>query len=179
MSSDEKQFLRDFYEAPKGGHGEVAKQIEDKVFAHVMRDLRPAFSASFARLVGVHLLSSAITLSVCPQFGLRLIGEGHGLMRYFMPLGQFGCFLLCGAFYLMVTVFLGKMILAHADWRMIREHYALSMLGLSVGSLLSFSLIQGQFFLGLSLMWMVGALGAAYLSLIPLHFFSRRTQLYR
>lgn len=152
--------------SPSQGPSALSKKIGETLYGRIKRELRPSVLMVGTRLTGAHLLSSALTLSVCPQFGVRLLGSGHGIMALFMPLGMLGCFFLCGALYLGFTVFMARLVLSRPDWRVVRNHYALFMGGLALVSLLAFSLIQGQFYLNLSLFWFVGAMIAAYGALI-------------
>lgn len=146
--------------------GSAGSILKSQLIDTVKRDLCPSHKMVALRLIGVHLVSSLLTLSICPQFGIRIIGQGHGLMAYFMPFGMLGCFLLCGAFYLGVTVLLSQIILSRPDWRQIKSFYTFYMLGLSLSSLLVFKFIHGEFLLMLSVAWLLGAMASAYLGLL-------------
>jgi hypothetical protein len=164
MSHDELKdqdiFIQDIKTAKSG---ELTEKFQASFTQRVAQDFNPSWINVSLNLIGIHFVSSLMTLSICPQFGVRLVGQGHGLMAYFMPLGMLGCFTLCGLFYLMVTTALTKFFFNHAQWRKLKESYVLYMLSLSLSSLLLFSFIQGLFILHLSLAWLAGALIGAYL----------------
>jgi hypothetical protein len=158
--TDQIHFAHDLTHAKAGS---LTHAHQSNLINKVTREFNPSPLSVFANLVGIHFFSSLLTLSVCPQFGLRILGQGHGLMAYFMPLGMIGCFTLCGLFYLAVTVGLSKFIMTRAQWRVLRQYFVISMLALSLCSLLLFSLIQGLFILHLSIAWLAGAIIGAYL----------------
>ena len=163
---DQLEFLREI----SSNDRDLAQQdsfLTSKIYQQISKDLDPSLMAVSLRLLGVHFFSSLLTLSICPQFGFRLIGDGHGLMALFMYFGLVGCYLLCGAFYLGVTVFLSKVILSKADWRVVDHHFSKFMLALSISSLAVFLLISGELFLVLSIAWLVGAVASAKLIQIP------------
>lgn len=156
---DQLHFVEDLHHSDDG---DLSLTLQSSISAQVRRDLRPSHMNVALNLVGLHFISSLVTLSICPQFGVRLLGQGHGLMAYFMPLGMIGCFTLCGLFYLLVTAALTKFSFSRAQWRVLKNSYVFYMAGLSLSSMLLFSLIQGLFVLHLSIAWMVGAILGAY-----------------
>jgi hypothetical protein len=165
--ADKAQFFSDLSRSNDCDQQALFEKMGPSLEAKFRTELAPTLMASGSRLLGVHVLSSLLTLSVCPQFGIRLIGEGHGLMALFMPFGMFGCFFFCGAFYLGSTVMLAKLILSRPDWRQVRANFTILTLVLSLCSLILFKLISGTLMLGIALMWFTGALLAARLSLLP------------
>jgi len=80
------------------------------LMAAVKRDLEPGFLEMGVRCGGLHVVSTLISLSVCPQFGVGPWGGGHGLMGYFMSLGDIGCAIACGSFYMGMTALLGRAV---------------------------------------------------------------------
>lgn len=121
---------------------------------------RPARTAT--KLAATHLTSSMVVLTLCPQFGLRLFFDGHGLMHYFMFAGDWGCWFLCGFFYLAITAFLARAILLPADWGLLRTRKALwvpSLLGLTMGTLI---MASGAVSIEYGLFWLVGSVAALW-----------------
>lgn len=121
---------------------------------------RPAHTA--AKLASVHVAASIVTLSACPQFGLRLFFEGHGLMHYFMGFGDSACWFLCGFFYLSVTALFSRMTLNPADWGLLRSRRRLwmpALLGLTMGSLI---MLTREFSIEYGVMWLLGSTAALW-----------------
>jgi hypothetical protein len=129
------------------------------------RQLNPSIWSVLTKLVAVHLFASLATLSVCPQFGFRIFGEGMGLMNVFMLLGDYGCLVACGTF------FMGSSLLLAALWLKIdevRAIYSNRWLGIAALTLLSlgfFFMMDAQFVFGITMAWLIGAFLGGVLSL--------------
>src|SRR5262245_52340382 len=87
------------------------REVSEKLQGLVERDLNPSPWSTFARLAGIHFVMGLLTLSLCPQFGIRVFGKGMGLMQYFMGLGDLGCGACCGVLFLGGTLFLASVLL--------------------------------------------------------------------
>lgn len=135
----------------------VPEYLRFSIQTAVLSDLSPSFLRVLAKLGVIHVLTSLVTLSICPQFGFRLWGEGMGLMNVFMRLGEVGCALACGIFFLGASLLLASVILKRAEWRTIRNHRLLTVTALLLPSLGFFRIMDGVFFLEFSLGWLIGA----------------------
>ncbi len=131
----------------------------------VNRDLSPSSVSVLLKLSLVHLFSSLATLTICPQFGFRLLGSGHGVMSYFMPLGSFACFFICGALYFGSTVFAAVFIFSRPEWRVFHAKFLPFSLGLTFLSLIIFTAIAQSFYTWLAILWVAGCLLAGYVFL--------------
>lgn len=154
MNRDFQDFLRGDGPAPSSG---VRASLRKALEAEAPRPSRTA-----TKLAGVHVSASIVTLSACPQFGLRLFFDGHGLMHYFMGLGDSACWFLCGFFYLSVTALFARVALAPADWGLLRTRRRLwmpALLGLTMGTLI---MITGEFSVEYGLMWLLGSAAALW-----------------
>ena len=60
--------------------------------------------------MAVHLGSSLLSMSLCPQFGINLF-NASGIMTYFMKLGHIGCLAACGVFFMFISVLLSTLLL--------------------------------------------------------------------
>lgn len=137
----------------------------------VVLEEAPRTTTTAMKLAGTHLAASIITLTACPQFGLRLFYDGHGLMHYFMDLGDAACWFLCGFFYLSVTALMARFVLQPGDWGLLRQRRMLwmpSLIALTMGALI---MMSGEFSVQYGLMWALGSGAALWLfSPGPLHF---------
>lgn len=133
----------------------------------VQRDLATSPAEVFTKLAAIFLCSSAATLTVCPQFGVRLLGEGMGLMHAFMFFGTYGCLVACGAFFLGSAFFMAGLILRGEELRLLRRHRWLTATALTALALGFFLMISTEIVLGLAFAWFIGALlgGTAMLEL--------------
>jgi hypothetical protein len=133
------------------------RPLREGILASVRADLEPSGSRVLAKLGVVHLLTSFATLSICPQFGVRLFGEGMGIMHYFTAFGEPGCSLACGFFFLGATLLAAALVFSRAEWRQLRSRRFWSLTALVLPSIAFFKLMGGEFPLAFSLAWLVGA----------------------
>ncbi len=135
-------------------------RLGEAIVGAVRAELEPSYARVLAKLGIIHAVVSIGTLSVCPQFGFRLFGEGMGIMEAFMRLGAFGCPAACGIFYVGTSLALAATVLTRPEWRTIRSHRSLTLTAIVLLSLGFFRIMDGEFFLEFSLAWLLGALAA-------------------
>lgn len=160
-----KKDFQDFQNLPATSVSENDISCPQDLLAQINRDLLPTSQSVLLKLTLVHLFSSLATLTICPQFGFRLLGTGHGVMNYFMPLGSFACFFLCGVLYFGSTVLAAAFIFSRPEWRVFYAKFLPFSLGLTLVSLMVFTAIAQSFFISLSLLWLAGCLIAGYIFL--------------
>jgi hypothetical protein len=119
----------------ESGKARVPRELSERVRGRIHGLLHPSVAAVLGRLGLVHLASALVTLSVCPQFGVRVAGEGMGLMHWFMGLGDLGCAIACGAVFLGTSGLAAGLLLRPEEVRVIRRHRVLELGSLSLGSL--------------------------------------------
>lgn len=134
-------------------------KIKSALLQKAQSTLFPSAGQVFRRLFALHLISSLLTLSICPQFGFRLVGEGHGLMHYFMFAGTYGCQVLCGAFYMLSTVLLSLFVLNTYQVRTLTRSSLVFIPALSLLSLATFNVMSPDESLLINLAWLSGAIG--------------------
>lgn len=114
-NDDFKEFLETPAEKP-------AAPARASLFQTVRQDLNPSSFHVFLKILTLHLFAGSLTLLVCPQFGVGPLGGGHGLMHYFMQLGNAVCALFCGAFFFIGTALLSFLFLRPEDLKIARRH---------------------------------------------------------
>lgn len=144
---------------------ESAPPLSASLRASIQRDLNPSAWSVFTKLAGLHLLASVLTLSVCPQFGIRLLGNGAGLMGVFMRLGPVACLVACGAFFVGTGLLLAGLLLRGEELRLIRKHRWLALTTLVSLSLGFFLMLDTEVLLNLAVAWFLGALAGGQLML--------------
>lgn len=130
--------------------------VLDSLKSQIQTELQPRVSNIMLKFSGIHILGAGTTLTVCPQFGLRILGEGHGLMGYFMNAGPNLCFVLCGAFFLSVSLLLARVLLNKYERAVViqnRRLFAFMLLSFSLGAL---AMAGAEFTLIPVLLWAVG-----------------------
>lgn len=142
------------------------KMTLEKVHEQILAEA-PRLSMVLAQLLGLHLISSLITLMICPQFGIRLFFDGHGLMSFFMQAGTQGCFLLCGLFYLGTSFAAARLFFNHEEWIFIRKTRVLSATVLALLSMGVLKMYGEELNMQLSAMWFLGAYLGSWLASVP------------
>ncbi|MNT24939.1 hypothetical protein D3C72_1604390 [compost metagenome] len=126
----------------------------------------PKMRSVAVKLGLIHLGSSFLTLLACPQFGLRLFFEGHGLMHYFMQISETFCYSFCGAFYLASTFVIARFVLNYDEWLLVKKSRTLMIGSIAMISLGIFTMLSAEMSWQLALVWLFGAtLGAELVSL--------------
>ena len=139
--------------------------ISERILVEVRKDLNPSPFVVFSKLVAIHSLTALVTLSVCPQFGFRILGDGMGLMRIFMSLGRYGCLIACGAFFTGSSLLLAATLLKVEEVRVLRKYRVTELGSLALLSLGFFIMRDAELFLGLTFSWLFGAWIGSLISL--------------
>jgi len=127
----------------------------------VATELNPTAQAVFLKLFAIHFISGAITLLVCPQFGIVLTERSHALLSLFLGFGEYGCMLVCGAVFLGGTGLVAALLLKAQEVRAIRRSKGLQwalLAFLSVGFFLAFREQERAIPIGMAVTWLLGAL---------------------
>lgn len=154
--------MKDFESFLESGHAQLPSSALENLKAEVF----PKIGAVAMKLGLIHLASSLLTLMVCPQFGLRLFFEGHGLMHYFMKAGDIGCFAFCGAFYLGTSFWVAKIFMGEFEWALLRKNSVLALGSLSLLSLGAFAMWDHSLNFEIGLVWLLGALVSGAIPLL-------------
>lgn len=146
----------------------IPPDLEQGLMRRIHQDLQPSTRRVLGKFGLVHIFSSVLTLSICPQFGLGPFFGQHGIMRFFMYFGDLVCIALCGAFYLSSTVALAFSLMRAEEWRRLQELALAAFSGAASLSLLAFFVITQsglveELFWSASfiLAWFVAAVAAA------------------
>jgi hypothetical protein len=132
-------------------------QISENILYRVKKDLNPSVYLVSGKLSLIHILVSLVTLSVCPQFGFRLLGEGMGLMHIFSVFGKIGCTIVCGFFFLGISLLVATLVLKKEEIKIIRKKRFLEVLILAFLSLGFFLMIDVEVVFGMAILWFFGS----------------------
>ena len=142
-------------------------EITSKIFSKIEGDLNPSVFGVFGKLSIIHFMVSLLTLSICPQFGFRVIGEGMGLMHFFSVFGEIGCTLACGFFFLGTSLLVATLVLKKAEIAVIRRNKFFELLILAALSLGFFLMINAEVVISFAILWLFGSVfgGMVFLEL--------------
>ena len=138
----------------------VPSPVSRSVLESVRASLHPGAWSVFAKLSLIHFFTAAATLSVCPQFGVRILGEGLGLMRHFMIFGAYGCMVACGSFFLGTSLLVAALVLRAEELRVLRSHRLLQLAALASLSLGALIMLDAEILLGFAAAWLAGTVMA-------------------
>lgn len=143
--------------------------LSEKILDQVSNDLNPSPWKIFAKLSLIHFFVALLTLSICPQFGFRVLGNGAGLMGAFMSFGPYGCMLACGSFFLGTSVLVASFLLRPEELRQLKKNVFLEVSALAALSIGFFIMIDAaNIVFGFALAWLLGSMmtGMAFVEIV-------------
>lgn len=143
----------------------IPDSINDKILNDINKRLNPDFKYILAKLFLVHILTTIITLAICPQFGFQFIKTSLNLMHYFMIFGQHFCDFACGVFFTSTSCFMALLIIKRDELRAIRHHKFILTSAIILLSIGFFLIMSTNLFFELSFLWILGALAGAMLTI--------------
>lgn len=152
-----EEMNRDYQEFMASSDVKPPEKLRDSIFSVVHRDLNPNPWQIFAKISLIHFFVGVVTLSLCPQFGVRVFGEGMGLMHLFTAFGTYGCMAACGAFFVGSSLLVSAFILNRDELRVLRKHRLLQVAAITLLSLGAFIMADAEILLGFGLAWAVGS----------------------
>lgn len=150
INSDFNEFMDSAPKAPP-------YDLKKKIFFQVHQDLNPNAWFIFSKISLIHLLVGFVTLSLCPQFGLRVFGEGLGFMKLFISLGTYGCAAICGAFFVGSSLLASAFFLRFEELKVLKNHYWLQISALTFLSLGAFIMAGADILLSFAVVWLLGS----------------------
>ncbi|MCM2279884.1 MAG: hypothetical protein NDJ89_17555 [Oligoflexia bacterium] len=121
--------------------------------------LNPSPWLVFIKVSLIHAGVGLLGLLACPQMGVSLTGdEDAGLAHLFMSLGDVGCQFACGGFFLGSSLLAISWVLSAEELRVLRRFGGRQLAALSGISLLVLIGAGAEASLGLSLIWLSGAI---------------------
>jgi hypothetical protein len=135
----------------------IPNKTSEEILKNVHNKLNPNMVNLFLKVFIIHAVTAIFTLALCPQFGVTTYRLPFNLMNSFMVFGMSACDFLCGLFLMMSSGILAITILKHDELRALRFNKILLTLILILGTIGSFSIMNPNIFLELSILWLLGA----------------------
>lgn len=109
--------------------------LPPKLAKYIEQQTNPNWTYLICKFATIQLVTSLVTLSLCPQFGISPLGGTERLRELFMLLGHHWCDLLCGLFYAL-SFFIGfKIMFNPFEARKLSHPFWIGHLLILVGSL--------------------------------------------
>lgn len=137
--------------------------LSQTLLKKIQSHMHPSQTRVFVKLVAIHSLVSVATMSLCPQFGIRVFGEGAGLTRYFMAMGMSACMSFCGVLFLGMSFLLAPMLMNRYENKALHNFRLIHLLLVGVLSLTFFMSFDAEAVFEYSVYWLSGALIGGYL----------------
>lgn len=143
----------------------ISASVDMKILKDIKTRLNPNLKIIFLKLFIVHLATAIITLAVCPQLGFQTFRSQINLMDIFMKLGNHFCDFACGIFFTATSIFIAIFIISRDELRVLRHHRIMTVLSIVLASIGFFVIMNPQLFFELSLLWIIGAISGAIITL--------------
>lgn len=150
-------WAKEFQEFVGSDEVQPPREVSSNILSRVHADLNPTTWSVLSKLAFIHVLVGAITLLVCPQFGIGAFG-GMGLMHLFMRFGETICTLACGAFFLGSSTLVGSLIMRPEQVKVARKNKLIGVLFLSSISIGVFICTRADIVANLGLIWAMGSI---------------------
>lgn len=143
----------------------VPSHINNKILSDIHERLHPKLSHVILKLFSTHLMTAILTLSVCPQFGMKFFKLPINLMNTFMIFGMPVCSFLCGLFFTMTSIIMAAIVLKRDEMRALKYNKTLATAALLLSSIGFFGVMNPSFFLEFSIIWLIGAITGVVMTL--------------
>ena len=143
----------------------IPTHTNEKILNDIHEKLHPKLTHVILKLFSIHLMTAVVTLSVCPQFGMKLFKIPVNLMNSFMVFGMPACYFLCGVFFTATSVMMAAIILKRDEIRSLKFNKILTTFALILSSIGFFFIMSPNFFFEFSIMWLIGAITGVVMTL--------------
>ena len=144
------------------------KILDDLILQTIKSKITPPLVPLVLKILCLHLSAAVISLSLCPQFGIKLFHFDINLMRSFMVFGLTLCHFFCGAFFSTLSTLVIWIGLNKDERRYIKFHKKMILALIILSSIGFFAIMRIDLFLEFSLIWIIGATLFSYLTLTTL-----------
>jgi len=152
-------------------HLEPPRDLNEKLLLRVNHELHPPLIQVFAKVASIHFIVGMLTLLVCPQFGVRILGDGMGLMNQFMIFGDLGCRVACGLFFFSSSMLVAALLLRREEMKALRQNQILGVSTLALLSLGVFTMAHAEVVAGFAIAWLFGSVLGGWMSLQVISWF--------
>jgi hypothetical protein len=147
-----------------------APNLDQKILETVKGKIIPSTPSLILKIFILHLTAAIISLSLCPQFGIKLFNFDINLMSSFMIFGMTLCHFFCGAFFSTLSTIIIWLGLSQDERHFIKFHKSWILALILLSSIGFFAIMRIDLFLEFSLIWILGASLFSYLTLNTLFF---------
>ncbi|OFZ81073.1 MAG: hypothetical protein A2583_13650 [Bdellovibrionales bacterium RIFOXYD1_FULL_53_11] len=154
MSAETNQ-TKNFREFLAAEEVQPPRVISETILGKVRADLNPSFYRVFWKVLIIHAFAGSVSLLFCPQFGISPLNT-HGLLAFYMRLGEYGCLAACGATFIAGSALIASLILRPEEVRALRRTRFFQIASIGFCSLGVFAIFGDAVALTLWIAWFTG-----------------------
>lgn len=146
--------------------------VEAQSLNHVKEKLDPSFLMLFMKLGLIQTFLGALTMLICPQYGIAF-SEYDIMYDFFQTyLGPYGCMIGCGVTFTSIAALTSSLTLTKAEIKKIFNYQWFIFPITAIFFMTIFTTLVQEFYLNVSMLWLTGAL-IGYLISFDLGYFAR------
>lgn len=159
MSRKNNEWLKDYEDFINGESSSVPKDVSDRVYSKIENLINPRAVIVFLKILGVHLMTGFLSLSVCHQFGMNPFNTERSLDSWFMAtVGHNACMLICGTLFVSISLLAAGYFLTIEEIKALKRTGFLQTLSLGLISLGLFAVFGAELVLSIAGLWLLGGL---------------------
>ena len=159
------EWLNDYQDFLNSDKVKVPDEVNANVLVNMQRLISPNALAVFLKLLGIHLVTGFLSLSVCHQFGFNPFNTERSLADWFMKLGgHHFCMFGCGTLFVGVSLLAAGYFFTVEEVRALRRTEFLQYLSLGLISLGLFTAFGVEFILSIAGLWLLGGLTGGFVA---------------
>ncbi len=159
MKNTKNKWLKDYEDFIKTEQPEVPPEVGQNVYYKITDLLNPSAMNVFLKILGLHLVTGFVSLSICHQFGLNPFNTQYSLADWFMKVGgHHFCMFGCGILFVSVSLFSAGYFLTIEEIKALKRTEFLQNLSLGLISLGLFTVFGVEIVLSIAGLWLLGAL---------------------
>lgn len=143
----------------------ISNTVKENILKEIESRVKPKLSLILTKVFFIHALTATITLTVCPQFGVKFLKLPVNMMHSFMFLGMPICNLICGIFFTATSFSVMSFILKRDEIRFLKYHNIAATMTVVLTSIGFFEIMNPNLFLEFSFIWLIGAIVGSMLTL--------------
>ena len=132
------------------------ESLSDQVKQTVYRELNPSPATLFLKISLIQTIVGAITLLVCPQFGVSF--TKLDIFQWIYQISPHLCMIACGLFFMGSSLVVAALALSMDELRTMRKLKFIYIIMLSGLTLMAFHLIGGHIHPSMTFFWLIGAI---------------------
>ncbi len=159
MSNKSNDQLNEYEDFLNSNNVKVPNELKLKTLLKMNKLINPSALTVFFKLLGIHLVTGFLSLSICHQFGLNPFNTKRSLSDWFMDVGgHHFCMLGCGVLFVAVSIFSAGYFLTIEEVKSLKRTEFLQNLSLGLISLGFFAAFGAELALSIAGLWLLGGL---------------------